>query len=356
MKSQFIGLGTMALLIANATSAQVTANTASVAKFPAPAIFVVTASNTLQNQLLIYDETGALLMSVPTHGRGGVGGNAGGIAHTYSHLAAVNFGSGNVSIFKQDPEHAGFKFQQLITSISNPVSVAFGHNHLYILSTTHIESHRINDGETNFSPDGMASLVKADGTAAQVGVLNDQLVITEKSNAIETVKLDAHGAVTGTTMLVADIPSNVNAPFGLATRGDSAYVTIAHADEISLIRNGDVLTTTGSGTQHAPCWVALDGPYLFSANSPSKSVSRYLVYGQTLVQDAAVAAQFGGSPTDIAYNAGLAAVVDSNGTLSHLSIFKVDDNGNLSLNGVAQINNAATNGVAIVRKHAEQPY
>ena len=57
-----------------------------------------------------------------------------------------------------------------------------------------------------------------------------------------------------------NIPANVDTPFGLVTRSNDAYVTIAHADEISLVRNGQVLTVTASGTQHAPCWLALVGP------------------------------------------------------------------------------------------------
>jgi len=63
---------------------------------------------------------------------------------------------------------------------------------------------------------------------------------------------------------------------------------------------------------------------------------------------AAVAAQFDGNPTDIAYKAGLAAVVDANGSVSHVSVFKVDEDGNLALRGVATVNGTATNGVAIV--------
>jgi hypothetical protein len=163
------------------------------------------------------------------------------------------------------------------------------------------------------------------------------------------VKLSGRGAVVGQATLVANIPANVNAPFGMATRGNDAYVTIAHANEIGLVRDDDVLTVTGSGTQHAPCWLALDGPFLFSANSPSQSVSRYAVYGRAIVQDAAVAATFGGNPTDITYRDGWAAVIDSNGTVSHLSIFTVDEDGNLALNGLATINNTATNGVAVIR-------
>ena len=114
------------------------------------------------------------------------------------------------------------------------------------------------------------------------------------------------------------------------------------------MRDGAVLTVTGSGTQSAPCWVTLDGPFLFSANSPSMSVSRYAVYGQKIIQDDAVAASFNGNPTDIASGAGLVAVIDGNGTASHLSIFAVDEDGNLTLK-IANTLAKGMNGVAVVQ-------
>jgi len=307
---------------------------------------VVTASNTPSNNLLVYNSLGKLIQSVPTGGKGGVAGNAGGIATSRDLLAVVNFGSNNVSIFVRSEE--GFRLKQIVPAESGPVSVAFGHDHLYILGSTKVESHQIFEFGVSPGLDGQAGLVVADGSAAQVGVLDRQLIISEKSNAIEKVNLTPEGAVEGTATLVQNIPSNVNAPFGLVTRDNEAYVTIAHANEISLVRGDAVLTVTGSGTQSAPCWVALDGPYLFSANSPSMSVSRYVVYGQQIIQDAAVAATFNGSPTDIAYHAGRVAVIDHSGSLSHLSTFKVDGDGNLTLMGLATIPSAA-NGVVIVR-------
>jgi hypothetical protein len=296
------------------------------------------------------------LKQIPTQGQGGVSGNAGGIAQNRDRLAVVNFGSGNVSIFAKDTEHMDLRFEHLIPAVASPVSVAFGHGHLYILTTTHVESHRVDGSGVSASADGAAALVVADGSAAQVGTLPDQLIISEKSNAIETVNLDSRGAVSGTAALVANIPSNVNAPFGLATRGNDAYVTIAHANEISLVRNDNILKVAGSGTQNAPCWVALDGPFLFSANSPSHSVSRYAVYGQQIIQDAAIVATFNGNPTDIAYRSGLAAVVDGDGTASHVSIFGVDEDGKFTLKGLATINNTATNGAAIVRSDERIDY
>jgi hypothetical protein len=110
-----------------------------------------------------------------------------------------------------------------------------------------------------------------------------------------------------------------------------------------------VLTITGSGTQMAPCWVTLDGPFLFSSNSPSHTVSRYAVYGEKIVQDAAVVATLNGDPTDITYRDNLAAVVDANGSVSHVSIFNVDGDGDFNLKSSVTINNVATNGIAILR-------
>jgi len=307
---------------------------------------IVTASNATKNQLLIYDAQGNLLDTLSTHGQGGVSGNSGGIEVKGNTLAVVNFGSKNVSIFERCDD--GWRFSQLVPAASSPVSVAFGHDHLYILGTATVESHWMDDSYVRSSPDGVVGLLKADGSAAQVGVLPDHLILTEKSNVIETVPLLHDGDMTGSPTLAADIPSNVNTPFGLVTRGNDAYVTIAHANEISLVRDGTVLTVTGSGTQNAPCWLALDGPFLFSSNSPSMSVSRYAVYGQKIVQDAAVVATFDGDPTDIASGAGLVAVVDGNGALSHLSIFTVDEDGDLTLK-IANTISGAINGVAIVQ-------
>jgi hypothetical protein len=311
-----------------------------------PQPLVVTASNASANQLLVFTPGGKLLQTLSTHGAGGVSGNSGGIEAKGNLVAVVNFGSNSVSVFERQGDW--LRLIQTISTAASPVSVAFGHDHLYILGTTSVESHKRYGSDISPSPDGVVPLLKADGSAAQVGVVTGALVISEKSNVIETVSLLADGSVSGTAMLVQNIPANVNAPFGLVTRGDDAYVTIAHANEISLVRNGDVLAVTGSGTQSAPCWLALEGPFLFSSNSPSKSVSRYAVYGQKIVQDAAVAASFNGSPTDIATADGWVAVIDGNGTASHLSTFRLDEDGNLTLQNAVTLGLGA-NGVAIVR-------
>jgi len=341
MIKRILSAGTAVFLLAGAAANPAYAQAAN------HEVLVLSASNTTTNALMVFDSAGVLVKQVPTQGQGGASGNAGGIAVGADRVAVVNFGSSNVSIFAHDGG-GRFRLERVVPTTGSPVSVAFGANHLYVLTTTHVESHQIGPWGVTPTADGVAQLVLADGSAAQVGFIKGQLILTEKNNAIESVHLSTDGAVTGATALVAGIPANVNAPFGLATRGDEAYVTIAHANEISLVRNDTVLTVTGSGTQNAPCWVALDGPFLFSSNSPSQTVSRYAVYGQKLVQDAAVIARFTGNPTDIAYHAGFAAVVDANATSSRVSVFKVDEDGNFTLQGKAAIASPATNGVAVV--------
>lgn len=346
MKRIFSLSGVIALLIAGAAVMQADNGHGTL---------VVTATNATANQLLVYNTGGTLIQTVSTGGKGGVSGNAGGIAASGSEVAVVNFGSQSVSVFERSRN--GLRLTETIYTASSPVSVAFGANHLYILGTKTVESHAMHQWQDNSSveiyADGLTNLVLGDGSAAQVGVVTNGLVISEKSNMIETVGLTGQGAVTGAATAVTNIPGNVNAPFGMATRGNNAYVTIAHADEISLVRNGAVLTTTPTSSfsgplQHAPCWVALDGPYLFSANSPSMSISRWVVYGQNIVADAGVVATLNGAPTDIASKHGLVAVIDGNGPVTHLSIFNADEDGNLTLLQPATTVSGTMNGVAIV--------
>jgi hypothetical protein len=319
-------------------------------------VLVVTSSNAANNQLLVYDTAGNLVQSASTKGQGGAGGNSGGIAEHSGLLAVVNFGSQTVALFGRT-EH-GFQFRESIPTASNPLSVAFGNNHLYVLGTTTAESHKIFGSFVSPGADGVVKLLKADGSSAQIGVVGNQLIITEKSNVIENASLGADGAITGNATLVQNIPANVDAPFGLVTRGDDAYVTIAHADEISLVRNGHVLATTPTSSfpgpvQHAPCWLTLVGPFLYSSNSPSMTVSRYAVYGQKIVPDAAVAASFSAPPTDMASRERLVAVIDGSGSSSRLSVFKVDEDGNLALQAVTSIASPA-NGVVIVGKDTSE--
>jgi hypothetical protein len=71
----------------------------------------------------------------------------------------------------------------------------------------------------NEKPDGSSKLLVGDGSAAQVGVLGTQLIISERSNMIELVELK-NGAVTENISPVQLPPPPKNdTPVGLVTRG-----------------------------------------------------------------------------------------------------------------------------------------
>src|SRR5580658_6103461 len=100
---------------------------------------VVTASNATANQLLVYSPSGKLLQTLSTKGAGGATGNAGGVQASNGLVGVVNFGSHSVSIFQVGPN--GLSLTQVVPTVANPVSVAFGENHLYILGAKKGESH-----------------------------------------------------------------------------------------------------------------------------------------------------------------------------------------------------------------------
>ena len=311
---------------------------------------VVTSSNAPNNQLLVFDTAGGLIQAVPTFGQGGASGNAGGIATNNGMVAVVNFGSQNVSLFSR--REGSFEFRQLVPVSSPPVSVAFGKQHLYVLGTTTVESHRIGSHGIDVGTDGIVGLLLADGSAAQVGVAGDELIITEKTGVIERVQLRA-GAVFGVPASVPLPQGASDAPFGLVTRGSNAYVTIANSDLVGVVKDGRPTAFAATGIpggagQHAPCWIALVGPFLFTTNSPSHSVSRLIAGGANILLDAPVAAQTSGAPIDIAAEGNLLAIVESDaGGVSHLTQFRIDEDGNL-LRVVSIPIASAANGIAIV--------
>jgi len=319
---------------------------------PGRKMLVVTSSNQAVNELLVFDASGTLIQTVATGGQGGVGGNAGGVAVSNGTVAVVNFGSQSVSILSQGA--AGFGWRQTIPTVTPPVSVAFGKDHLYVLGTTTVESHRVDGGTVDPNADGQILLLRADGSAAQVGVTGNQLLITEKSGAVEVADLQG-GAVIGAATAV-QLPPGSDTPLGLVTRGANGYVTIAHSDEIGLVKNRELaaLVATGSGFptgpgQQAPCWLALTGPYLFSSNSPSRSISRLIATGHTISLEVPVAAHTAGTPTDIAADEARLAVIESDaGGGAHLTQFDIDESGDLTLVATTGIASRA-NGVAIVR-------
>lgn len=312
---------------------------------------VVTASNDMNdNKLVVFDASGNLLQSLSTNGKGGVPANktGGGVVNQGHLVAVINYGSQNVSLFKQNGNT--FTLSQVIPSDSQPVSVAFGHDHLYILGTTTIESHALDGDKVALDADGSSKLLKADGSSAQVGVLTNQLIVSEKNNTIELISLQ-NGVVTSTiTPVELPPPPKNDTPVGLATEGNTAYVTIAHSDEVGLVRDGKLQKVSSSQGQHAPCWLAVMGSSLFCSNTPSKTISIYKVSASDIALEQVVAAtiQTGGLPSDIDAQNGIVAVLDTGEGPAHISQFQVDNSGKLQLLNTAMTEHTA-NGVAIVQ-------
>jgi hypothetical protein len=337
---------------------------------------VVTAANgagnaTAANVLEVFNiQTGARVQTIPTGGKGGAGGNQGGIAVNGDIIAAVNYGSNSTSVFYE--EHGSLSFLQQLYTTPFPVSVAFGQDHLYVLGSGWVQSFPWIRGRFAAESDGSSQLYLHDGSASTVQYLESNiLIITEKSGAIESVALKNNGAIHG--QAASNIPiSGLNTPFGFSVRGNNAYITNAHAEQLLLVRDtaGSIALrstistcpsgnggpgTTSSTCVNSPCWSSLLGPYLFTADSPSAAISRWVVYGSTIQADSLLAYQYadGSAPTDMfsigSWEGGTLAVLSSHaGTAARINVFSIDEDGALTSTVQFAVAGPKNNGCVIV--------
>ena len=323
---------------------------------------VVTMTNDSQaNEIAVYDAaTGGLLQTLPTNGKGGVGGNARGVAqHDDEIFAAVNNGSNTVALFRRDG--SGLRFETLLTTSSAPVSVAFGNGHLYVAGATTVDSFAL-PGNRVQGLDGTTVLeltgggVPPDGSTAQVGVLNDsQLLVTLKADpdpgTVDIVAL-RDGAVASGAPTAVSAPSGSLAPFGFSVNRDgTALITLAHSAQDGLFRDGGFAAVTSSAGQLGPCWTTRVGPYVFTANTGSGTISRLISTGTNVFVDDATAASIpaGRAPLDIDADGGLLALLDHGAGQSHLSLFSYNEFGELTSAGAPiTVDAANANGVAVL--------
>ena len=296
---------------------------------------------------------------VPTGGLGGAGGNAGSVAVTGTLAAAVNFGSSTVTLFVR--RGSAMEPTQVIKTSSQPVSVAFGHNHLLVLGQTTAESFPVYGNTVGKDNDGVVQLLKGDKSAAQIVSYDGGAAYSEKSGSIAVLSISTIGAagLFGPSRPVTlPVPPNNDTPFGMVARGANVYATIAHSNLEALVVNGQIASMaagptpfqSGSGFLHAPCWNALSGQFLFSSDSPGKQLYRYLVSNSSIFFDKAVAPKFQGSPTDLDIVDGLMGVIDggSDGGNSNVSLFDIDSEGEPTLRFSVRIA-APINGAAIIQ-------
>ena len=155
------------------------------------------------NQINVYRaDTGALLQTLATHGKGGVAGNARGVRQLRGDLfAAVNYGSGTVAVFRRNGN--GLKFVETVTTTSAPVSIDFGDDHMYVAGATTVDSFVLHENNV-VGQDGSTVLqtfgggIPVAGSTAQIGVLDDtHLLVTIKTDpapgTIDVIALDKGG-------------------------------------------------------------------------------------------------------------------------------------------------------------------
>jgi hypothetical protein len=320
----------------------------------------LTATNGTNNFLAVINTRTKEVDYVPTGGAGGATGNGGGVAVMGRLAAVVNFGSSNVTIFTR--AGATMKAIQTIKTASQPVSVAFGHNHLVVLGQTTAESFPVFGDTVGSTADGTVPLLRADKSAAQIVAFDGGVLYSEKSGSIAQLDLATGGigsGLTGPNVSVAlpDAPNN-DTPFGMIGRGANVYVTIAHSDLEALVEKGKIVATAAGPMPykdatgnflHAPCWNTLHGQFLYSSDSPGKQILRYLVSDSNVFFDKAAVANLGGAPTDLDADQQLLGVIDGgSGGMSNASVFDIDEEGELTLRFAVKIA-APINGAAIMR-------
>jgi hypothetical protein len=250
---------------------------------------------------------------------------------------------------------------QLIKTSSQPVSVAFGHNHLVVLGQTTAESFAVFGNTVTKDNDGVVQLAKGDKSAAQILTFDGGVIYSEKSGSVAELNLSTNGiaGISGPNRSVQlpNAPNN-DTPFGMAARGANVYVTIAHSNLEALVVNGQIMSLAagptpfkdGSGNIiHAPCWNALAGQFLFSSDSPGKQLYRYLVSDSNIFFDKSAAAKLAGPPTDLTVEDNLLGVIDGgDGATSNVSLFDIDSEGELTLRFAVKIA-GPINGAAIIQ-------
>jgi hypothetical protein len=326
----------------------------------AATLAVVMTNDPMVNEIKVYDTgTNALIQTLPTHGKGGVGGNARGVKQFNGDIVAVvNNGSNSVALYRRNGN--GLKFDKLVTTTSAPVSVDFGNDHMYVAGATTVDSFLLHHNDVDWM-DGTTWLELAggglppSGSTAQVGAVSDrQLLVTLKTDpdpgTVDVVPLH-DGAVTGAAPTAVPAPAGTLTPFGFSVYPDgTAIITLAHSSQEGLFRNGAFTSVVAAG-QMAPCWTTRAAKYVFTANTGSKTISRVIGTGNNIFVDSLVAATIatGGAPSDIDADEGVLGVIDHGAGQSHVSLFTYNRFGELTSSGAPiNIDVANANGVAIM--------
>jgi hypothetical protein len=229
---------------------------------------------------------------------------------------------------------------------------------MYVAGATSVDSFALfgtlvggMDGTTGLTLFGGG--VPPNGSTAQVGALNNNtLLVTLKTDPIpgtvDVVALNNSGAIAGTLPTAVSAPAGSLTPFGFSVYPDNtALITLAHSNQVGLFRNGAFTDVITPG-QSADCWSTIDGEYVFTANTGSKTISRLVGTGNNIFVDSEVAATIatGLAPADIDAAGGILGILSGG---SYLSLYTYDDYGELAASGTPiNIGASAASGVAIM--------
>jgi 6-phosphogluconolactonase (cycloisomerase 2 family) len=271
------------------------------------AVFALT-DNTAGNAVAAYSRaSNGTLTPAGTYPTGGLGGILPGsvVDHTASQgalaydqarglLIAVNPGSNTISVFQVNGDRLT-RGQVLSSGGDFPVSVTIHGDYAYVLNAQgggSLSGYRIAGGQLTSIPGsyrglnlGTTATSQFTATPGQVAFTPDgtQLLVTTKdtTNAVDVFSVGPDGRLSASPVvnsLAGDVP--------FATTFDQAgHVVLAEAGPsaiatFTLSRGGKLTQLSVADTgQMATCWVMQAGPYVYTSNAGSASLSGYSVGG-----------------------------------------------------------------------------
>jgi len=334
--------------------------------------FVYTLSNEAAgNSIIRYSRAsdGSLTPagSFSTDGAGsGAGlGNQGGLIRTGHLLYAVNAGSDEISVMKEDGSQLTL-VSKVSSGGSTPISIAVHRDLLYVLnaggsgnitgfrgarrgvlsplpgSTRPLSGNGVGPAQVGFSPDGRV------------------LVVTEKAtNKIDTYTVGRDGIANGPNVQ----NSTGDTPFGFAfTRRGQLVVSDAFGGMAGLSalssykvrRNGmiDLITGPVNNGQAAACWVAItgNGKFAYTTNTATNNISGYRIDHRgrlNLLDPSGIAAASDAGPIDMALSRNSRYLYTLNAGGQSITIYRVNNgHGDLTPLGSVAGLPASANGLA----------
>lgn len=320
-------------------------------------LLVLTSTNNVNgNDVVVFklDTLGtpslALSDMLPTRGLGGASGNAGILQFSGNLGAVANFGSNTVTqLVRFDDFIAIGSTIKLASGCLNPDSVALTAEHLFVVGTNCAESHSWPWGSVD---GGVVHLT--DNSAGQIAAGKSWAAVTLKSGSVVQLPLTPQGSLTGSSATVTLPASANNTPLGAAFWGDILGFNPAHSPDSFAVVDSKanvypIAGPTPPYPSNAPCWVAKGpGSVWYTANSPGQAISIFFTDGKggTFYKSLPLP----GVPTDITVSsdAKWLAVIFTANSGAYVSVFSIDDYGDLTLEATSNsVGAPAFSGVAI---------